>query len=108
VVGDARIDVVIVVVSRRRGSNIEQVSAKREFLGTVSIGKESVVTNAMEATRQYVEKEAAYEFGDLDSHDFVLVNAVYPIVHPAEADVGLVRSSKRPLAIAMRWVYRAR
>jgi hypothetical protein len=44
----------------------------------------------MEATRQHVEEEAAYEFRDLDSHDFVLVNAVLPIVLPAEADVGLV------------------
>jgi hypothetical protein len=64
VIGDAWVDVVIVVVSCRRGANIEQASAKRELLGAVAVGKESVVTNAMEATRQYVEEEAAYEFGD--------------------------------------------
>jgi hypothetical protein len=90
VIGDAWVDVVIVVVSCRRGANIEQASAKRELLGAVAVGKESVVTNAMEATRQYVEEEAAYEFGDRDPHDFGLVNAVFPIVLPAEADMGLV------------------
>ena len=89
-VGDALLDVVIVVAIRRRRANIEQGSAKGELLGAVSVGKESVVTNAMEATRQYVEEETAYEFGDLDSHDFVLVNAVFSIVLPAEADMGLV------------------
>jgi hypothetical protein len=81
--------VIIVAIYRREG-NIEQGSAKREFVGAVAVGKETVVTNAMEATRQYVEKEAAYEFGDLDSHDFAFINTVFPIVLPAEADVGLV------------------
>jgi hypothetical protein len=90
VVGGAWVAVVIVLVIHRRGTNIEQGSAKRELVGAVSIGKETVVTDAVEATRQYVEEEAAYEFGDLDSHDFALVNAVFPIVLPAEADVGLV------------------
>jgi hypothetical protein len=47
VVGSAWDDVLIVVVIRRRRANIEQVSAKRELLGAVSAGKESVVTNAM-------------------------------------------------------------
>jgi hypothetical protein len=81
--------VIIVAIYRREG-NIEQGSAKREFVGAVAVGKETVVTNAMEATRQYVAKEAAYEFGDLDSHDFAFINTVFPIVLPAEADVGLV------------------
>ena len=84
------VDVVIVAVIRRRLGNIEQGSAKRELVGAVSVGKETVVTNAMEATRQYVEEEAAYEFGDVNSHDFALVNAVFPIVLPAEGDVGRV------------------
>jgi hypothetical protein len=81
--------IIIAVVIRRRQSNIEQGSAKCKLLGAVSVGKESVVTDAVEATRQCVEEEAAYEFGDLDSHDFVLANAVFSIVLPAE-DMGLV------------------
>ena len=56
-VGGAWVDVVIVVVIRRRRGNIEQGSAKRELVGAVAVGKETVVTNAMEATRQYVEKD---------------------------------------------------
>jgi hypothetical protein len=85
VVGGDRIGVVI-----RCAGHIEQGSAKRELLGAVAIGEQAVVTDAMEATRQYVEEEAAYEFGDLDTHDFVLANTVFPIVLSEEADVGLV------------------
>ena len=88
--GDAWVDVVIVVAIRGRRANIEQGSAKRELRGAVSIGEKSVVTDAMETTRQCVEEEASYEFGDLNSHDFVLASAVFTIIPPPEADVGLV------------------
>jgi hypothetical protein len=71
VVRRARVNLVIVVAIRRRRSNVKQGSAKRELVGTVAVGKEPIVTNAMEATRQYMEEEAAYEFDDLDSHDLV-------------------------------------
>jgi hypothetical protein len=90
VVGGAWVAVVIVVVIRRRGGNIEQASAKRELVGAMAVGKEAVVTNAMEAIRQYVEEEAADELGNLDSHDFALGTAAFPIVFPTEADVGLI------------------
>src|ERR1700676_5623815 len=56
----------------------------------MSVGKEAVAANAMEAIRQHMEQEAAYELGDRDSHDFALVIAAFPIVLPAEGDVGLV------------------
>ena len=90
VVGGAWVAVVIVVVIRRRGGNIEQASAKRELVGAMAVGKEAVVTNAMEPTRQYVEEETADELGNLDSHDFALGTAVFPIIFPTEADVGLI------------------
>src|ERR1700675_3267 len=56
----------------------------------MSVGKEAVAANAMEAIRQHMEEEAANELGDRDSHDFCLVIAAFPIVLPAEGDVGLV------------------
>src|ERR1700687_4638150 len=56
----------------------------------MSVGKEAVAANAMEAIRQHMEEEAANELGDRDSHDFALVIAAFPIVLPAEGDVGLV------------------
>ena len=73
----------------RRG-HTEQASAKRKLVGAMSVGKEAVVANAMEAIRQHMEEEAANELGDRDSHDFALVIAAFPIVLPAEGDVGLV------------------
>jgi hypothetical protein len=90
VVGGAWADVIIVVAIHRHRGNIKQASAERELIGAMTVGKEAVVTNAMEAVRQYVEQEAPDELGDLDSHDFALVTAVFPIVLPTEADVGLV------------------
>ena len=74
----------------RRGHS-EQASAEYELVGAMAVGQEAVVTNAMEAIRQYVEEEAAHELGDRHSHDFALMTATLPVVLPAEADVGLVK-----------------
>src|ERR1700681_1870129 len=56
----------------------------------MSVGKEAVAANAMKAIRQHMEEEAPNELGDRDSQDFALVIAAFPIVLPAEGDVGLV------------------
>ena len=88
-VGGACVGIAIIVVAihRRRG-NIEQASANRELVGAMAVGQEAVVTNAMEAIRQYMEEEAAYELGDRDPHDLPLVTAAFSVVLPAEGDVG--------------------
>src|SRR3984893_15975494 len=90
VIGAAWVVVIIVVVIHRRRGHIEQASAKCKLVGAMSVGKEAVAANAMEAIRQHMEEEAANELGDRDSHDFALVIAAFPIVLPAEGDVGLV------------------
>src|ERR1700694_168865 len=56
----------------------------------MSVGKEAVAANTMKAIRQYVQEEAANELGDRDTHDFALVIAAFPIVFPAEGDMGLI------------------
>src|SRR6202521_6173992 len=80
---------IVVAIHRRRG-HAEQASAKCKLVGAMSVGKEAVVANAMEAIRQHMEEKAANELGDRDSDDFALVIAAFPIVLPAEGDVGLV------------------
>ena len=90
-VGGAWVVVIIVVAIHRRAGHIEQASAKRELVGPMAVGKEAVAANAMKAIRQHMEEKAANELGDRDSHDFALVIAAFPIVLPAEGDVGLVR-----------------
>jgi hypothetical protein len=90
VVGGAWVVVIIVVAIHRRRGHAEQVSAKCKLVGAMSVGKEAVVANAMEAIRQDMEKKAADKLGDRDSHDFALVIAALPIVLPEEADMGLV------------------
>src|ERR1700674_1462650 len=90
VLGGAWGVVIIVVAIHRRIRHTEQASAKCKLVGAMSVGKEAVVANAMEAIRQHMEEEAANELGDRDTHDFALVIAAFPIVLPAEGDVGLV------------------
>src|ERR1700681_2074901 len=90
VVGGAWVVVIIVVTIHRRAGHIEQASAKRELVGPMAVGKEAVAANTMKAIRQHMEEEAPNELGDRDSHDFALVIAAFPIVLPAEGDVGLV------------------
>jgi len=70
----------------------------------VPFGKQSVVTNAMEAGWQHVEQEAAHELAHVEAHDFVLVMSVLPIVLPAETDMGRIEIEQRLLAMATRWV----
>ena len=90
VVEGAWVVVIIVVTIHRRAGHIEQASAKCKLVGAMSVGKEAVAANTMEAIRQHMEEEAANELGDRDTHDFALVIAAFPIVLPAEGDVGLV------------------
>src|ERR1700692_3047300 len=73
VVGGAWVVVIIVVAIHRRRRRLEQASAKCKLVGAMSVGKEAVVANAMEANRQHMEEKAANELGDRDSHDFALV-----------------------------------
>ena len=89
-VGGACAGVTIFIAICRGRGRLEQASAKRELFGAMAVGKEAVVTNAMEAIRQYVKKEAAYELRDLDSRDFVLVTDAFPVVLPAEGHVAVV------------------
>lgn len=82
--------VTIVVAIHLRSAHGQQASAERELVGAMAVRQEAVVTNAMEAIRQHVQEEAAYELGDRDAPDFVLVTATLPVVLPAEANVDLI------------------
>src|ERR1700694_1274640 len=95
--GGAWVVVIIVVAIHRRAGHIEQGSAKRELVGAMSVGKEAVAANAMEAIRQHVEQEAADELGDRDAHNLALVSTTFPVVLPVEADVGIVEIDQAPV-----------
>lgn len=56
----------------------------------MTVGQQAVVTNAMKAIRQYVEKKAAHELAVGDAHDFALVPATWSIFFPPEAHMGLI------------------
>ena len=60
----------------------------------MAIGKQPVITNAMEAVRQNVQEEAAYEFTRRKPHDFALVTAAILIILAPEADVAVVHTEQ--------------
>ena len=57
----------------------------------MAVGKQAVVTDAMEAGWEDVEQEAAHELGDVETHDLAPMTAVLAIVLPAETDMGRVK-----------------
>ena len=83
-----RISVVTHAAIRRRRRHIEQGSAKRELFCAVAIGKQPVITNAMEAVRQSVQQEAADELVGCELHDFGRV--VVAVILPGEPDIIVV------------------
>src|SRR5579864_8132316 len=74
---------------RRNG---QQLAAECKFAGTMAVGEEAVVPDAMEAIRQGVQQEAADELIGIEGHD--LRFAVMPIILPAEGDAALCQADE--------------
>ena len=72
----------------RRGPHRQQFPAERQLPGTMMIGEEAVIADALKPIRQHMDQEAADELVGLEGHRFVLVAA--PVVLPAEADLAVV------------------
>jgi hypothetical protein len=88
--GELAIAFAIIARGRRRWGRRsgEQSPAESELVGTVAVGEEAVVTDALEAVREGVKQEAADELLGGERHD--LVGCVLAIVAPAEADVAIL------------------
>jgi len=82
--------VIIRAPIRWRRWHIEQPAAQRELFGAMTIRQQSVITNPMEAVRQNVQKEAAYEFTRFQRHDILAAAAILAV----EADVPPVHSQQ--------------
>src|SRR5215831_18983647 len=63
---------------------IEQAAANREPVGTVAIGEETVMPDAVETVRQGMQQETANELVGRKRHHLRL--AVMPMILPAEGD----------------------
>src|SRR5579884_420371 len=87
------VSITIVFRCRGRGSietrryHTKKLAAVRQLLFAVSIAKESIVANAMEATGQNMEQKSADEFLRQEGHGFLLI--VVTIVTPAEFYVAI-------------------
>lgn len=75
-----------------RGGRVEQLAAERQLVVAVSVRKEAVVPNAMEAVRQGVQQKAADELPGSEGHDLRL--AMVAIILPAEGDLGVAQTDQ--------------
>lgn len=70
----------------RGGGNTEQLSRLGDVLGTIAVGEQAVITNAVEALGKDVDQEAADELARRDRHGLEARCAVGAIVLVVERD----------------------
>ena len=87
----AQIALVVLLAIYRRNGFKEQISAERKLFSTMAVRQQAVVTDAMKAARQNVQKETAHELAGLDAHDLILLPIASLMAPPTEADVGIVK-----------------
>ena len=89
------VDRVVGVVANVLGRvDTEQCPGLGEVLGACTVGKETVVTNAVEAVGQDVDEEASDELLSVERHGFVSVFLFGAVVFPAEGDVVFVEGDE--------------
>ena len=81
-----------IIYGVRRGR--EQAAGEREAGLAGATGEQAVVPDAMEATRQDMEQEAADELVGGERHDLLPVGAVATVVLVAECDATLVEADE--------------
>jgi hypothetical protein len=62
------------------------------------------MTDAMKATGQHVQQEAAHELLGRHGHGFVASTPVFAVVLPTERDAALIMGYEPRVEIATRWV----
>jgi hypothetical protein len=75
---------IVAVAIRRGGRHVEELSTESKLVGTMSVGEQPVVANAMEAVREDVEQESANELADFERHRLAL--ALLAVILPAESN----------------------
>src|SRR5215470_12806818 len=75
----------------------EQFAGAGDVLGTLAAGEHSIVTNAVEACGQHMDKEAADELGGRERHLLVSLGAFETIILPLEGDAVLVACDQAPV-----------
>lgn len=79
------ITVAAVVGCSAGGWRVEECSTAVQHVGTVTVCKQTIVPNAVEAVRQGVHQKASDELTGLERHHFAL--AALAIILPAKADL---------------------
>src|SRR5439155_21597269 len=72
------------------GLHGEQLARLGDALGTIAVGEQTVVADAMEAFRQHVHEEAPDELADFERHRLPAARTVDSIVLPSERDAVVV------------------
>ena len=76
----------------------EELPQFLQLLNTNVVGEKPVVTDAMQARRQYVDKKAAYELIAAQGHGFVSIRPFAAIVFPLEGDAVFVTGDEAAVA----------
>ncbi len=69
---------------------IQQLASGIDLDFAIGIGEQPIVSDAMKATRQHVQQEAAHELFGSQSHGLVARPAVSPVVLPAESHAAII------------------
>src|SRR5690348_18364419 len=72
----------VVSVQARCSCVHEQRACERQVVGARAVSQQPVVANAMEASGQHVQQEAAYELLGLKRHGLVARSSLGPVVLP--------------------------
>ena len=73
-----------------RDRHAHDFAAVRQLLGTMTVGKEAVMPDAMESIRQNVQQEPTHELGRREPHDLRLAAAGFAIILPAKGHMPVV------------------
>ena len=72
----------------------KQLAGVRDVVGTVAIGEQAIMANAMETVGQHMDEETPDELVDVECHEFILDGALGPIVLPFESDAFAIEGDK--------------
>ena len=82
------------VSGRRRGRLMQKFASGGDVALAVGVGEQSVMTDAVKATGQHVQQEAAHELLGGHGHGFLASAPVFAVVLPAEGDAAIVQGEE--------------
>jgi len=77
--------------------NAQELTKASDVGGTVAVGKQPIVTDAVETLGEDMQKEAANELVGVECHCLPAIGGIEAIVLPAEGDATVVGGDEPPV-----------